>query len=189
MRALDRVVVKAAARLCGSSEARALTTARRAPKVSDVMAGPADYLRLEARTAEARFSGWIHATNPRSYAWPLRRGVTEAVLASRFTKVSSRNGPRRSSRTIGPLVSVVNRQSDESSAVRTSTTRRSSLLSSARRPIAPGEMDDARARSVSAASSYIRTRSYVTRRWLKVNCHDEATSIGVVYISRKTECK
>ena len=48
---------------------------------------------------------------------------------------------------------------------------------------------EARGRSVSPASSYVRTRSYVTRRWLKVNSHDEATSIGVAYISRKTKCK
>jgi hypothetical protein len=52
-------------------------------------------------------------------AWPLQRGVTEAVLASRFTTLSSRNGQRRSSRTIGLLAFVVNRQDDESCAVRT----------------------------------------------------------------------
>jgi hypothetical protein len=41
-------VVKAAARVSGSSEARALTTARRARKFSGVMADAAENLRLEA---------------------------------------------------------------------------------------------------------------------------------------------
>jgi hypothetical protein len=127
---------------------------------------PADYLRLEARTAEARFSGWIHATNPRSCAWPWRRGVTEAVLASRFTtcRVPSRNGERRSSRKIGPLASVVNRQGDESSAVPTCndasfvTTLVGKKANRFRR-----DGRDACARSVSAASSRACTRFCVSR--------------------------
>jgi hypothetical protein len=48
MRALDRVRRQGRCPQSGSSEARALTTARRAQKFSDVMAAPAEYLRLEA---------------------------------------------------------------------------------------------------------------------------------------------
>jgi len=124
-------------------------------------------------------------------AWPLRRRVTEAVLASRFTTMSSRNGQRRSSRTIGLLAFLVNRQGDESSVVRTSKDAPFvTALPQRERNGSRKDGHDARARNVSAASDCVCARSYAsTRRWLKVNSRDETTSTSVACISRNTEYK
>jgi hypothetical protein len=124
-------------------------------------------------------------------AWPFRRSVTEAVLASRFTTMSSRNGQRRSSRTIGLLAFLVNRQGDESSVVRTSDDAPFVTgLPQRERNRSRKDGHDARARNVSAASACVCARSYAsTRRWLKVNSRDETTSTSVACISRNTEYK
>src|SRR5437879_8254025 len=91
---------------------------------------------------------------------------TEAVLASRFStfRVLSRNGERRSSRTIGPLASVVNRQGVEARSVRTCNDASfvlALLSANANRFRRAGH--DARAHSVSAARSCVGTRSYASR--------------------------
>jgi hypothetical protein len=113
-------------------------------------------------------------------AWPLRRGVTEAVLASRFTTVSSRNGQRRSSRTIGLLAFVVNRQIDESSVVRTrNDVSLVTALLSVKADRSGKERHDARARKgVIGELSRLHSSCASTRRWLKVNSHDETTTMA-----------
>jgi hypothetical protein len=65
IRALDRVVVKAAARGERVERSESLDDGEASATIRGVMADPAD---VKPRTAEARFSGWIHATNSRSCA-------------------------------------------------------------------------------------------------------------------------
>jgi hypothetical protein len=65
IRALAGVVVKAAARGQRVERSESLDDGDASATIREVMADPAD---VKSRTAEARFSGWIHATNPRSCA-------------------------------------------------------------------------------------------------------------------------
>lgn len=128
-------------------------------------------------------------------AWPLRRGVTEAVLASRFddsavekrpTKIFSHGRPAcvrcQSPRQLRRRM-IVSLPDVQRRFVRHCASQRegqSFLKRGTRR---------ACAQCLSGELSRVHSLLHLTRRWLKVNSHDKTTGTGVDCVSRKMECK